>query len=161
MHTLRAPSNADELKKYYQLRWQILRKPWKQELGSEQDDQEQYAIHRMIIDDKGKVTAVGRLEKLAWQQGQIRYMAVDEKEQGQGLGKEIINELELQASKLGMKEIYLNAREGALPFYEKLGYENEGYSYTLFDDVKHYRMLKKLEIHEQHKVQKAQDLQEI
>jgi thioesterase domain-containing protein len=161
MNTLRAPNTADEFSQYYHLRWQILRKPWQQVLGSEQDEHEQHAIHRMIVDEKSCVLAVGRLEKVTRQQGQIRYMAVDEQAQGQGLGQQIISELESQASKLGMTEIALNARDNALGFYQKLGYENQGYSHMLFDDVKHYRMVKKLAIQTRHKVKQAQALQDI
>ena len=161
MNTLRAPNSAEEFSQYYHLRWQILRKPWQQALGSEQDEQEQYAIHRMIIDDHAKILAVGRLEKATGQQGQVRYMAVDDNSQGQGLGQQIINELEQQASKLGMTEICLNARDDAVGFYQKIGYENLGYSHTLFDEVKHYRMVKKLAVHVQHKEKQAQDLQDI
>ena len=159
MNTLRAPNTATEFAQYYQLRWQILRKPWQQALGSEQDEHERHAIHRMIVDENDKVLAVGRLEKVAAQQGQIRYMAVNEQMQGQGLGQQIIIELESLVSKLGITEIFLNAREQAMDFYQKLGYQNQGYAHTLFDDVKHYRMIKKLASHTKHKAEQAQTLQ--
>ena len=161
MNTLRAPDTAEEFSQYYQLRWQILRKPWQQMLGSEQDEHEKDAIHRMIIDEQANVLAVGRLEKSAIQQGQIRFMAVDDKAQGQGYGQQIIYALEQQARQLGMTEICLNARQTALGFYEKLGYVNQGYSHTLFDDVKHYRMIKKLNVLVQHKAKQSQALQDI
>ncbi len=161
MNTLRAPKTAGEFSQYYQLRWQILRKPWHQVLGSEQDELEKYSIHRMVIDEDDNVLAVGRLEKGLGQQGQIRYMAVDDKAQGQGLGQQIISELEIQANRLGMKEVCLNARDNALGFYQKLGYDNQGYSHTLFDEVKHYRMIKTLTKSAQHKIKQAQSLQDI
>lgn len=161
MNTLRAPITAEEFSHYYQLRWQILRKPWQQALGSEQDEQESHAIHRMIIDEKANVLAVGRLEKVTEQQGQIRYMAVDDNMQGQGFGQKIINALEQQASILGMTDICLNARDKAVGFYQKLRYENQGYSHTLFDEVKHYRMVKKIAVPAQHKIKQAQALQTI
>ena len=161
MNTLRSPESIDELTQYYQLRWQILRKPWQQPLGSEQDEQERGAIHRMVIDENAKVLAVGRLERVSSQQGKIRFMAVDDKAQGEGLGRKIINELELQASKLGMKEICLNARDNALDFYQKLGYKNQGYSHTLFGEIKHYYMVKALAKLALHKEGQAQALQDI
>lgn len=161
MNTLRAPITAEEFSHYYQLRWQILRKPWQQTLGSEQDEQELYAIHRMIIDEQAKVLAVGRLEKVTEQQGQIRYMAVDDNMRGQGLGQQIINALEQQASILGMTDLCLNARDNAVGFYQKLRYENQGYSHTLYDEVKHYRMVKKIAVPAQHKIKQAQALQTI
>lgn len=161
MNTLRAPNTAEEFSQYYHLRWKLLRQPWQQMLGSEQDDQEEYAIHRMIIDDNDQVLAVGRLEKGKEQQGQVRYMAVDDNMQGKGLGQQILSELENKASQLGMTEICLNARENAIPFYQKLGYENCGFSHTLFDEIKHYQMIKKLNVDSQDKNNQAQALQDI
>ncbi|MCI2285728.1 bifunctional GNAT family N-acetyltransferase/hotdog fold thioesterase [Colwellia sp. MSW7] len=161
MNTLRAPNSTEEFSQYYHLRWKILRQPWQQPEGSEQDQQEQSALHRMIVDEDNKVLAVGRLEKVTEQQGQIRYMAVDDNMQGQGLGQQIIRALEQQASMLGITEIVLNAREQALGFYEKLGYKMRGYSHTLFGDVKHYSMTKKIPVHAQDQLSKSQALQAI
>jgi thioesterase domain-containing protein len=161
MNTLRSPKTVEELTQYYQLRWQILRKPWGQKQGSEQDEYEKQAIHKMVINDQGEVLAVGRLEKAAKYQGQIRFMAVSEKAQGQGLGQQIVNDLEQQASQLGLKEIILNARESAIGFYQNLGYKKIGFSHTLFDKIKHYSMVKQLSVHPLHRVELAQSLQGI
>jgi thioesterase domain-containing protein len=161
MNTLRSPKTVDELTQYYQLRWQILRKPWGQQQGSEQDEFEQQAIHKMVINGKGEVLAVGRLEKVGKCQGKIRFMAVSETAQGQGLGQQIIKALEQQACQLGMKEINLNARESAVGFYQKLGYKTVKFSHTLFDEVKHYTMVKKLSVHPLHQIELAQTLQNI
>ena len=161
MNTLRAPITAEEFAHYFQFRWKILRQPWQQPLGSEQDEREKNAIHRMILDDQANVLAVGRLEKVTDTQGQIRFMAVNDNMQGQGLGQQIISALEEQARILGMTEIVLNARDQAVGFYQKLGYEKQDYSHTLFDKIKHYRMTKKIPIHEQHQVEKAAALQAI
>jgi len=161
MNTLCSPKTADELAQYYQLRWQILRKPWGQSQGSEQDECEQQAIHKMVINEKGDVLAVGRLEKVDKYQGKIRFMAVSEIAQGQGLGQQIIKALEQQASQLGMNEINLNARESAIGFYQKLGYKKVKFSHTLFDEIKHYTMVKKLSVHPLHKTEISQKLQDI
>lgn len=161
MNTLCSPKTADELTQYYQLRWQILRKPWGQQQGSEQDKHEKQAIHKMVINEQGEVLAVGRLEKTETCKGQIRFMAVSDKAQGQGLGQQIVNALEQQASQLGMKEITLNARESALGFYQKLGYNKVKFSHTLFDEIKHYTMIKTLSIHPLHQAEIAQKLQDI
>ena len=74
MNTLHTPKTIDELAKYYQLRWQILRKPWGQVKGSEQDKLEKQAIHKMVLNDKSEVLAVGRIEKLGIYQGKIRFI---------------------------------------------------------------------------------------
>ncbi|WP_114325622.1 bifunctional GNAT family N-acetyltransferase/hotdog fold thioesterase [Candidatus Colwellia aromaticivorans] len=161
MNTLRSPKTVDEWTQYYQLRWQILRKPWEQEQGSEQDEYEQQAIHKMVITDQGEILAVGRLEKTDKFQGKIRFMAVSETAQGRGLGQQVINALEQQASQLGMKEITLNAREDAVGFYQKYGYKKVKFSHILFDEIKHYTMVKTLSGHPLHKTELAQTLQDI
>ena len=161
MNTLRSPKTVDELTQYYHLRWHILRKPWGQALGSEQDGYEKQSIHKMVINDSNEVLAVGRLEKIDKDQGKIRFMAVSENVQGQGLGQQIIKALELQASQLGLGEITLNAREDAIEFYQKQGYKIGKFSHTLFNEVKHYTMIKKLNVHPLHKVELAQSLQDI
>lgn len=161
MNTLHTPKTIDELAKYYQLRWQILRKPWGQVKGSEQDKLEKQAIHKMVLNDKSEVLAVGRIEKLGIYQGKIRFMAVSENEQRLGLGRQIINALEQEACQLGMKEITLNARENAIGFYQKLGYKKIHFSHTLFGEIKHFTMIKKLDLPPSHKVDIAQSLQDI
>lgn len=161
MNTLRAPKNAEEFAQYYQLRWQILRKPWQQALGSEQDEREQQSIHRMIIDDKGQVLAVARLEQSSAYQGQIRYMAVCEANQGQGLGQQLIAALELQASMLGFTEVQLNAREEAVSFYRKQGYQQHDISHVLFNEIPHFHMTKTIMpalLHQQAAAKKLQNI---
>lgn len=161
MNVCRSPKNALEFEQYYQLRWQILRKPWEQPLGSERDGLEQESLHRMIIDVNENVLAVGRLEKSSQFSGQIRFMAVSTKVQGQGLGQQIISELEYQAQKLGITEITLNAREDAVGFYRKLGYSLQDFSHLLFDKIKHFTMSKTLSHADNHHRQASTALQNI
>ncbi len=155
------PQSADEFKKYYQLRWQILRKPWQQPLGSEQDKLEQQACHRMLTDEKNTIVAVGRFHKTNQHQAQIRYMAVANKQQGKGLGAIILNALEQEAAKQGVTEISLNARENAICFYQKQGYSQQGFSHQLYGEVNHYVMTKTLPLAEYHQQSLAQQLQTI
>ena len=42
------PQSTEELKAYYQLRWEILREPLGFEQGSEKDNLEDVSIHRVI-----------------------------------------------------------------------------------------------------------------
>jgi len=144
MNVCRSPKTAQEFEQYYQLRWLVLRQPWGQAQGSERDSLEQESFHRMIIDESNKVIAVGRLEKTNQFSGQIRYMAVSPEAQGQGLGRQIIEALEQQASMLGITELALNAREDALSFYQRLGYTSQGFSHLLFNEIKHFGMNKEL-----------------
>jgi thioesterase domain-containing protein len=161
MNVCRSPKTVPEFERYYQLRWQILRKPWDQPLGSERDGLEQESIHRMIIDANDNVLAVGRLEKSSQFSGQIRFMAVSSKTQGQGLGQQIIAALEHQAQKLGITEVTLNAREDAIGFYQKLGYSLQGFSHLLFDEIKHFTMSKILTHANNHQLQISTALQDV
>lgn len=158
MNALRSPKTVEEFSRYFQLRWEILRKPWQQHLGSEQDLHENQSIHRMIIDDDNKVLAVGRLEHSAAHQGQIRFMAVCENVQGQGLGQQIITELENIAAQVGITELILNARESAVNFYQKLGYQQHDISHVLFGEVTHYRMSKTIHPTKSHQIAVSQAL---
>lgn len=144
MYSVTTPETKLDFKHYYHFRWQMLRAPWQQAAGSEQDDLETNAIHRMIKNEHGEVIAVGRLHKTSQSQAKIRYMAVADSCQGKGLGKLIINALEQEAIKQGVNEIELNAREVALTFYLKLGYQQIEKSHVLYDEIQHFRMLKNL-----------------
>ncbi|MDP8204542.1 MAG: hypothetical protein P9L95_08440, partial [Candidatus Tenebribacter mawsonii] len=74
---IREPKTEQDFELYYDLRWQILRKPWNQLKGSEQDETDKDSIH--IIAIKGdKVIGCGRGHFNSKEQGQIRYMAVNE-----------------------------------------------------------------------------------
>ncbi len=161
MNFCRSPKTTEEFEQYYQLRWQVLRQPWGQTLGSERDSLEQQSFHRMIIDENNKVIAVGRLEKNSQFSGQIRFMAVCQSAQGQGLGRQIIEALEQQAQKLGIIDLSLNARESALAFYQKLGYVSQGFSHLLFDEIKHFTMSKQLPHGDNHQQDAALALQNI
>lgn len=161
MNVCRSPKTAEEFEQYYQLRWQVLRQPWGQALGSERDSLEKESFHRMVVDENNKVLAVGRLEKTSQYSGQVRFMAVCQSAQGQGLGRQIIESLEQQAKKLGITELTLNARENALSFYHKLGYTSKGFSHLLFDEIKHFTMSKELSLDGRHQQDSASALQTI
>ena len=71
-------------------------------------------------------------------------MAVDKLFEHKGLGRELVATMERQAKKTSHTKIILNARESAIGFYQKTGYELVEKSYLLFDLIQHYRMVKKL-----------------
>jgi thioesterase domain-containing protein len=144
MFECRAPKSQQEFDQYYHLRWKILRKPLDQEQGSERDNLETQSIHRAIFDDKGNVVAVARLHFSGMFSAQIRYMAVSVDFQGKGLGKKLVIALENFAISLGIKKISLKAREQAVNFYQKISYENIGFSHLLFNKIKHFNMEKRL-----------------
>lgn len=144
-HKITSPSTPVEWQQYFQFRWQQLREPWQQPLGSEQDELENSAIHRMVVNEQQQIVAVGRVHQLDSERAQIRYMAVAEAWQGQQLGQQLLRALEQKAFQLGCSEVVLNARESALGFYQRLGYGELAAAPTQFGLV-HQRMQKRLRL---------------
>ena len=138
------PKTENEFKSYYQLRWDLLRAPWNQPKGSEIDDIEDQCFHLMAVDDDSEVIAVARLQFNSETEAQIRYMAVAEPYQRQGIGRRLIETMEKHASDSACKKIVLDAREPAVGFYQRLGYSIDEKSYLLFEQIQHFRMSKAL-----------------
>ena len=139
------PSSADEYRRYYDLRWKILRAPWNQPRGSEQDELEKNSRHFMVLDKK-TVAGVGRLHFNSIREAQIRYMAIDLSQQRKGIGTLLLNALEQCAIDHGAARIVLDAREHALRFYHKNGYSADGPGHVLFNSIPHVQMSKNLSL---------------
>ena len=144
MYRLLIPKTDAEWQQYYSFRWSILRKPQGLPEGSERDEFEPYAHHRMLIDEAGRPCAVGRLYQLSADEAQIRHVAVDPDRRGVGLGTRLIEALEAQARELGVKRIVMSARAQSIPFFASLGYEPVGDEPTHFGRIQHQQMIKVL-----------------
>jgi ribosomal protein S18 acetylase RimI-like enzyme len=146
---IKQPETGEEFKRYYQLRWEILRAPWNQAKGSEVDDIEDQCVHVMAIEtssnDKYTVIGVARLQYNSDNEAQIRYMAVASEHQRKGIGRALVNTLEQFAQNSSCNKMILDAREPAIGFYYKLGYKIVEKSYLLFDEIQHYQMIKMLQ----------------
>ena len=139
---MQAPETADEWRVYYDLRWRVLRAPWGQPRGSERDELEDGSFHRMLCDARGRVLAVGRVHTLDNRIAHIRYMAVEASYQRHGIGSRILEQLEQAAMEAGCTSIVVDARETALPFYQRHGYQQVSRSHLLFGSIQHFRMNK-------------------
>jgi N-acetylglutamate synthase-like GNAT family acetyltransferase len=144
---IKSPQTDSEWKAYYALRFNVLREPWNQPLGSEVLADEDQAIHAIALED-GEVLGVARMHESAEKQGQVRCVATATAAQGKGIGKAIMAYLEDQAKAKGWTEIVLEARENAVPFYRAIGYTIVAESYLLFGEIQHYRMKKALNLTE-------------
>ena len=69
-------------------------------------------------------------------------MAVDEHARGCGYGGRILEALEAEARGRGVRKIVLNARDNAVAFYRKRGYDVIGDAETLFGVIRHLWMEK-------------------
>ena len=137
-----SPATEEDFKQYFHLRWKLLRAPWNEPEGSEQDEHESNSFHVMATENN-KVIGVARLQNTGPTQAQIRYMAVANEYQNKGIGRNIIDYIEEYSRNNGINEIILHAREPAVGFYEKLGYKNIEKSYLLFNCIQHYKMNKR------------------
>jgi len=140
---LKEPTTSEDFEKYFELRWRILRAPWKQPKGSEQDDEEGRSHHIMAMEND-LLIGVARLQFPEQNIAQLRYMAIDRRYQNKGIGREIVAYMEDIARKNNAEQLILHARNNALGFYEKLGYKITEKSYLLFNSIQHYKMRKEL-----------------
>jgi predicted GNAT family N-acyltransferase len=137
------PSSPEEWKMYFDLRFEILRKPWNEPYSSTKDDTEDISLHYLMLDGVEAV-ATGRMQFNSAAEGQIRSMAVKKEQQGKGLGGIMVKHIEAKAKGKNIKRIVLDARENAVKFYESYGYKVIADSYLLFGVIRHYKMSKDL-----------------
>lgn len=144
MFQVQESKTKSELDAILKLRYIVLREPWNQPASTATDELEEHSINAFIADENKNVIACGRLQENEGKIGQIRFMAVDNKYQGQGLGKLIVIFLEKRAKELNLKSVELQARENAVDFYKKNGYEIRSKSFLLWGIIQHFLMEKYL-----------------
>ncbi len=138
---VRTPITPKEWEQYYAMRYDVLRKPLNQPIGSERNDGDLNGIHFALYED-GMLRAIARLDKVDETTAQTRFVAVDPVVQGKGFGKLIMDAVEAKSIARGDKKMILHARDYALQFYLRLGYTEIEKSYKLFNVLQHYLMEK-------------------
>jgi predicted GNAT family N-acyltransferase len=148
---LQEPVSKEDFEKYYQLRWEVLRKPWDQPRGTEKDENENTSTHVMAIDDAGNCVGVSRLQFNSADEAQVRFMGVRDDQQGKGVGKKLMQHLEEKAKEKGAKKIMLQARENAVPFYLSIGYSIVEKSFLMWGLIQHFKMEKAIDSADLHR----------
>ncbi len=97
------------------LRWPLDRDFTDEELAAETDQ-----FHLVGIED-GEVVACALLQRVG-DSAKMRQVAVSPELQGQGVGRKLVAAFEELTRERGLAEVILNARQTAVPFYERLGY---------------------------------------
>ena len=151
MYRVVTPETPAELDAYYQLRWELLRKPFNLPLGSERDEYDTVAIHRLMLSPDGTPIAVGRLF-VGGDEAQIRFMALRPEFRGQGLGARMVEDLEQLARDEKVKRLVMNARQEAVEFYRRCGFLEVGEGPVSFGRIPHRQMIKSLSPHADHPV---------
>lgn len=135
------PSTEKEWESYYDLRYRVLREPLQQPRGSERNEGDKEGIH-FALWRNDVIVAIARLDLQEHFVCQVRFVAVENNLQGQGIGKMIMNAVEEEAKVQNCQKIILHARDYAVEFYLRLGYRLVEPSYKLFDVLQHYLMEK-------------------
>jgi len=124
------------------LRNEILRQPLGLSLTPEELAKEKEDILIGAFDED-QMLACCILTKADNQSLRLRQMAVQNSQQGKGIGASMMNFAEIIARDKGYKKLIMHARETAVGFYEKSGYKVVGDKFTEVT-IPHYVMEKKL-----------------
>jgi GNAT superfamily N-acetyltransferase len=129
----------------FALREAVLRKPLGISLNDETLEQERDYYHLVCHTNDG---LVGCLVLLPKDEGAIgmRQVAVVPHRQGQGIGRALVEFAERFARERGFMLMKLHARDTAIPFYKKLGYECIGDPFVQVT-ILHQAMQKRLREH--------------
>lgn len=131
-----------EYQQMVKLRIDILRKPLGLFFTPDELDMEKEDILIGAFDDD-EMLACCMLTKADDNCLRLRQMAVQNNQQGKGIGASMMNFAELISRDKGYKKLIMHARETAIGFYEKLGYKLVGDKFTEVT-IPHVVMEKKL-----------------
>ncbi len=144
MYKVLTPKSDELLERYFQFRWRILREPFNLPLGSEKDEYDAVAHHRMVINANNEIVAVGRLHFNTADEVQIRHIAVDFAAHGKGLGRVIIAALENYAISQGAIRAVTNSLETSEAFFASCGYKKQESAPKDLIKLKRIQMVKHL-----------------
>jgi len=137
-----SPDSPELFDQYFNLRYEVLRKPWNQPYSSVKDDLEESSLHAMLLDEQDQIAGVCRMHFNSEEEAQLRYMAIRPDLQGKGYGILLLHYFEDRASRHKRTRILLQAREDAVSFYLRNGYEVKEKSYLMWGIIQHFRMEK-------------------
>jgi predicted GNAT family N-acyltransferase len=122
------------------LRDRVLRQPLGLSLADEPAEREQAWSHFGIFEGGA---LIGCVIGVPGERGtiRIRQMVIREAWRGTGLGKQLLLETEKRLWKAGWTTFVLDARAGAVTFYTRLGYREDGRPFVNLGIV-HQRMIK-------------------
>lgn len=131
-----------EYRQELDLRMKILRAP----LGltfSAEDLEKEKNDHHLGAWQNGALAGCLVLTPLSATTIKMRQVAVDTALQGTGVGRALVEASERRAKELGHSLLELNARDTAVPFYLRLGYQVVGEPFTEVT-IPHRKMQKRL-----------------
>ncbi|QGX38598.1 GNAT family N-acetyltransferase [Permianibacter aggregans] len=142
MHALQYDTESDWYQQELRLRDRILRQPLGLEL-SESDRQHDHQSQHFAVVENEQMLACVIATPVNADITKLRQMAVEPDHQGKGIGRQLMLFAEQQLQKLGYQQIELHARETAIDFYRKLGYQTVGHTF-IEQTITHIKMSKTL-----------------
>lgn len=122
-----SPKTHEDFKNYYELRFNILRKPWGLPKGTEKDDFEPISKHFMAVEsESGHIVGVIKLMEKEKGVGWFSHMAVQDAYQNKGVGKMLLAFVEDEAKRDGYSILGCMARLNATDYFAKAGYVIKG-----------------------------------
>lgn len=125
------------------LRNKILRIPLGLEFTEEQLEKEWNEFHFVLKDQHDTLLACLIFKPVDSEILKMRQVTVDDKLQSKGIGSLLVKESELWAQQKAYRKIELHARDTAVEFYLKLGYEVSGPEFKEVG-IPHRKMVKAL-----------------
>jgi ribosomal protein S18 acetylase RimI-like enzyme len=107
------------------LRWRVLRAPLGHPREATRFPFEEESLHLVAL-EAGQVVGCVLFHPEGPHTGRLFQMAVEPARQGQHLGRELVRALEAEVVRRGFRSVTLHAREDAVGFYARLGYETFG-----------------------------------
>jgi predicted N-acetyltransferase YhbS len=111
------------------LRWRVLRAPLGHPREATRFPFEAQSLHLVALDGKHVVGCV-LFHPEGLETGRLFQMAVEPALQGRHIGQQLVRALETEVVRRGFRTVTLHAREGAVGFYARLGYEVFGEPFT-------------------------------
>ena len=126
------------------LRLELLRVPLGLTFSDEELQAESAELHFGML-DQSRLVACAVIVPLSDALAKLRQMAVATEHQNQGVGANLIRNIESALQDRQFEVIELHARDNAANFYEKLGYSKQG---TQFIEVSipHWKMTKSIRL---------------
>lgn len=136
-------ATSDELKdKAFAIRQEVFVEEQKVSRSDEFDEFEAISRHFVALDEDG--TPIGAARWRATDKGiKLERFAVKQSHRSKGLGSKLVQAVleDIQTQKGKGHYLYLHAQLGAVPLYEKFGFQKEGDQFEECD-ILHYHMRK-------------------
>ncbi|TWT43035.1 acetyltransferase [Thalassoglobus neptunius] len=133
-------------RQYFELRNDVLRRPLGLSLFDEDLSDEELSWHFALFEQRVVACVMlTPLDEMDVPTAKLRQMCVCPKMSRQGLGKQLVERVEVIARARGVRKVTMSARVSAESFYHKLGYETVGSSF-LSVGIPHVTMQKLLQV---------------